>query len=1271
MQRSDEADSRVIPVERSHETVTVTRSVLGQAMTLGEVSEVEQATLAASYPDEPALRPGEELGGFRIERQLGVGGMGQVFAARPVDGGDLVALKYLERSSASMLYRFKQEFRALAGVTHSNLVALGQLRVLPDSTHFFTMELVDGVPFDDYVRGRTPSGELPNLARLRRALRQLVAGVRHLHKSGCVHRDLKPSNVLVTPEGRVVVLDFGLVQDSAGAGASDPEDQIMGTPAYMSPEQAGLERATGAADYYAVGVMLYECLTGKRPFRGTLTHLLFAKREFDPPEVTELVEGVPQELAELCRGLLARYPEDRPTGREILAALDGEEDVDELPSDASMVHGRVPFVGRHRELAALKSAFVALKERELGVSVHVRGRSGYGKSALVHEFLSHLRENHGAVVLRGRCLEREAVPYKGVDAVVDALSVHLRQLSREALLQLETRHPEALVRLFPVLGDLWAGDGAPTDGLDAHELRQRGVAALRELLAGLGQRRPLALFVDDFQWGDVDSARLLTELVRPPDAPRMLLVVAYRDEVAGNDALEALTADEAVADRRVEEIEVGPMPEAESRELALVLMGDEHDADRAAAYAAGAEGSPFYVGQMVRGAASEEATPDDLDQLVVRRILALPDESRRLLEVVAVAGAPIPRRAAFAASGLGDAAARLIPDRREAELLSVRAGSTEDATTLETAHDRIREVTVGELEPAQLRDTHLRVAQALERVGSDPEAMAEHFELGGDRQRAAEYYGRAAEQASNSLAFQRAAALFRRTLELLGDAADDQRRAELRSGLAEALIHVGRGHEAAQLLLQLAADAEARGEEAELRQAREYRRRAADQLIKTGHVDEGLGELDRLLRTVKMRLPSGKAAALSALVWEQGRARMRGFEFTLRPAASVPPELLDQIDTCFAVVNGLSTQEVLLSALFHLRGLRLALSAGEPYRVARALAYQCVFEVGGSSDWRLVDEHLRAARKLAGELNDAQLSGWIDLCEASCHWFERRYPTSAALHTRAIARLEGVAGAVWDRRTCELHHCWTLVCQGNYSEFRSRGEARIERARERGDMQEMIEMASFKSVVQVLCGDPEGARETLAVSQADWNPGRYLFGDVWAFYGMVRVLLWEGEVERAVALSRETVAQMRRTFLDQNRLANPNVQELLARSYLSAALARGHASYARRARRLAARLRSYGNPVLTAQAAVIDAGVASFAGRREAAMVAWEEAAALFESHGMRGQLAAVRARQAACLGEAEPGPSYRAEAEAYFESEGIADIEGFLRVEAPAAKLG
>ena len=1262
------------------DTASMTYSHVGLETEMGLDTDSGLDTIAATgLAERPALSSGEVLGNYRIEHQLGSGGMGQVFAARRLDGPQptqanpevgLVALKYLERDSAAMLYRFKQEFRTLAGVTHENLVSLGELVVLPDQVTFFTMELVDGVAFDEYVRGRTPIGEMPNLARLRRALRQLVAGVRHLHQNACIHRDLKPSNVLVTTEGRVVVLDFGLVQDHSEIQIDDPDDQIMGTPAYMSPEQAGLERATVAADWYAVGVMLYECISGQRPFLGNVTHLLFAKREVDAPDIAELVRDVPLDLAALTRRLLAREAAERPTAREILAILDGRTDTGSGAlefDDDSMVRGRSPFVGRTRELAVLDRSFAAvcgpLKRQ---ITVHLSGPSGYGKSALVREFLLRAQDREqGLVVLKGRCLERESVPYKGLDPVIDALSVHLRQIPTDDLRALMPVHALALARLFPVLEDLWRLDrGMRTGGLDAHELRQRAFEALRELLRGVAQRRPLIVFIDDFQWGNVDSARLLGSLLRSPDAPSMLVIVGFRNEGSNNEALLALKEPEVLADRDVREIEVGALSSGEAHALVRALMGDEYDRDTADRYAAGSGGSPFYVGQLVHGAGTEATTNEgQLDQIVVRRLRQLDPASRRLLEVVAVAGGPVERKVAFTASELADPAS-LLPALREAELLIARG--PEHGGILETAHARIREVTIGELESEDLRATHLHLALALERHASDPEALAEHFERGGERARAADYYERAAEQAANSLAFMRAVALFRTTLELLPADADPVRVADLRKGLADQLINVGRAHEAAQLLLSLAESLEV----SDPPRARAYRRLAADQLIKTGRVDEGLVEIDTLLRSVGLRLPSSKLAAVSALLWEQARMRVRGFGFEQREAASVPPELLDQIDTCFAVVNGLSTQETLLSALFHFRNLRLSLTAGEPYRVARALAYQCVIDVAGRN-WKRVDEHLAVSRRLVAQLNgqsgDPQLAGFVDLCEASVHWFERRFPVSSELHGHVIESLEGVAGAAWDRRTAQAHHMWTLVCQGRLREFWVRAKGTTERARECGDMQEMVEVSANMAVALVFAGKLDEAKKVLNAALDDWKPGRYLFGDVWAFYAQIRILLHDRQPEQAIVLAENTLSQMRRTFLSEHLLARHNVMELLCRACLSAAIERDDPKFARRARKMAGKLRSVGNPVLAAQASVVEAGLATLVGDANAALRHWEEAAQGFEAHGMRGKVAAVRARQAWVLGEGGQGAIFADHAAGYFELEDIEDVDGFCRVIAPA----
>jgi serine/threonine protein kinase len=319
---------------------------------------------------DSGTREGIRFGNYTLERKLGSGGMGEVYAATRLGTADVVALKTLSRISATHIYRFKREFRALADVAHDNLIKLFELGVGPENRTFFTMELLDGEPFVSWVR-RGPIGDgLPDLARLEAALRQLVAGVMCLHDNGCVHRDLKPSNVLVTPTGRVVILDFGLISELGEPEHGVTRDgQLLGTPIYMAPEQALAEPAGPEADFYAVGVMLYECLTGKPPHTGSLNQLLADKQRSLDLDVR--FSNLPERWRDLCVELLERDPKRRLDGSALMARLDAST----TNASTSAVMGEV-FVGRREELAKLHEAYADLGRTRAPVIVHLRGRSG-------------------------------------------------------------------------------------------------------------------------------------------------------------------------------------------------------------------------------------------------------------------------------------------------------------------------------------------------------------------------------------------------------------------------------------------------------------------------------------------------------------------------------------------------------------------------------------------------------------------------------------------------------------------------------------------------------------------------------------------------------------------------------------------------------------------------------------------------------------------------------------------------------------------------------
>ncbi|HET6984236.1 MAG TPA: serine/threonine-protein kinase, partial [Myxococcaceae bacterium] len=256
-------------------------------------------------PPPERLAPAIPSARFGDLRRIGEGGFGVVYLARDLVTGEEVAVKTIPVGRAELIYRLKKEFRALADLRHTNLIRFYELFADKDSV-FFTMEYVPGTSFLGHVR---PGGVLDG-RRLRAALSQLAQGLSALHASGKLHRDVKPSNVRVTPDDRVVLLDFGLAKELDDKGGLGNSIELAGTPEYMAPEQALGETVSAACDWYSVGVMLYQALTGVVPFKGTWREIIAQHRGVPvPPSV--LVPGTPADLSDLCMFLLARAPQAR------------------------------------------------------------------------------------------------------------------------------------------------------------------------------------------------------------------------------------------------------------------------------------------------------------------------------------------------------------------------------------------------------------------------------------------------------------------------------------------------------------------------------------------------------------------------------------------------------------------------------------------------------------------------------------------------------------------------------------------------------------------------------------------------------------------------------------------------------------------------------------------------------------------------------------------------------------------------------------------------
>jgi CRP-like cAMP-binding protein len=767
---------------------------------------------------------------YQPRRRLGAGGMGIVYEVFDRERGENVALKTLSRVDPSGIYDLKKEFRSLADVRHPNVVTLYEM-VNDDDRWFFTMELVHGVPFTEHVArevrarpARAAEARLgPSITetrldarqgrpfderRLRAALAQLVLGVSAIHAAGRLHRDLKPSNVLVTNEGRVVVLDFGLVQDDAKsselADASLDDHWLVGTPAYMAPEQAAGRRASKATDWYAVGAMLYRALTGQLPFDGSLNEVLLRKQTEDPPAPSALIDGLPQDLEQLALHLLQRSAEARADEANVRRRLVLEFP----PARISQPPEGERLVGREAELKWLQHA---LDESRRGVPqvLLLEGHSGFGKTALAQHFCREVRRDPSAVLLAGRCYPREALPYKALDAVIDALSRYLSRLPEARAHELLPRNCRALTGLFPVLERVPAIQTQRSLALPPatlSEQRERAFAALKELLGRISDQGPLVLLIENLEWGDEDSAELLLRVCSAPDPPALLLIGTHRPRAEIEGAFFArlgppsFPVGEAVRQQR----SIGPLAPEHAFALCQDLL---HGSDRVAwRIAEETAGDPLLISLLCEhlrehpdGIPSGARAP--LEALVDFELTRLSPDTRSCLDLIAVAGAPVLPEVLAEALGFAPEQTRnCLSQLTEEGLLQLVYHQGRESISVR--HERIAQALTARMTAGEVAQYHGSWADALlARGNAEPETLADHYWKAGEESLARRHAIVAAGRAERGLAFDRAVHLYERALTL---ASSDAERADVLERLAETRLHLGEPGNAAAALLEAA-----------------------------------------------------------------------------------------------------------------------------------------------------------------------------------------------------------------------------------------------------------------------------------------------------------------------------------------------------------------------------------------------------------------------------------------------------------------------------------
>ncbi len=465
----------------------------------------------------------------------------------------------------------------------------------------------------------------------------IAAGLEHAHRRGIVHRDLKPANVWLDSEGRARLGDFGLATGAVRSREA-VERMVVGTAAYLPPEQAIGRRADERADLYSLGAVLYEMVTGQPPFPGDdPVSIISGHLSAEPVPPSRHNELVPATLDELVLTLLAKSPEDRPRRagqlRTRLQGIDpegaAEPEAEANPID-SLAAGL--FVGRDAEFGSLRQlGETALAGR--GGAAMIEGEPGIGKTRLAEELITYARVR-GALVLSAACHEADAMP--AYYPFSQAIRSYIREADPVGLAwQLGSDGPE-LARLIPELTEIVPSVSEP-EPLSGEESRFRFYDAVAGFLVGISASRPLVLVFDDLHWADSSSIELLSFLAGRVSGNPFLLACAYReDEAAARPEMQRLIADIDEVSNHSRTILTGLDQQAIGRYVEL-SSGRSAPAELVARIHEQTGGNPFFVGEVVRLLADESSR----------------DESQRRDPPWRPRGGPPPARAAAGGSDRG------------------------------------------------------------------------------------------------------------------------------------------------------------------------------------------------------------------------------------------------------------------------------------------------------------------------------------------------------------------------------------------------------------------------------------------------------------------------------------------------------------------------------------------------------------------------------------------------------------------------------------------
>ena len=728
------------------------------------------------------LSAGDKLGPYEILAPIGMGGMGAVFRARDSRLGRDVAIKV---STQQFSARFDKEARAIAALNHPHICQIYDIG--PD---FLVLE---------YIEGKPVTGPLSVQEAVKLAL-QIASAIEEAHSRGILHRDLKPANILVTAKGVAKLLDFGLAKRTTEV---DPDvtrtfaGTVMGTVAYMAPEQAEGKTVDERSDVFGFGAVLYEMLSGKRAFPGDSVASVLSAILRDTPALLE----EPVELQEIVSKCLAKNSQDRFQSMvELRVALERISDrllerPPSVTSPAPVIAGRIT-VGREEQRRLLWRGYVRVKEGR-GLILAVTGEAGIGKTSLLEDFLAELpSRGERPVVGRGRCSQRLAgdEPYL---PILEALESLLHPHAGPGFASVMKATAPTWYALVAQDSAITSSSGEPRESAPATS-QERMKREFSALCQELSRTQPLILFIDDLHWADISTIDMLNYVAGRFSNTRVLALGSYRPSdmaLRGNPFLgirndlesRGLFQEIALPFLATKDVE---------RYLALEFPHHHFPPDFASVIHSKTEGSPLFMADLVRylrdtggivevdgtwaTARDLPDTPRDLPAsvrgMIQRKIEQVEERDRKLLLVASIQGHEFDSAVLAEAIEMDPAEVEERLDVLERVHVFVRRGEESEfpdrSLTLnyQFVHVLYQNALFDSLQPTRRATLSGRVARVLvarhgNQVASVAARVAVLFEAARDFSACAQYFYIASARSAELFAFREALSLAERGLD--------------------------------------------------------------------------------------------------------------------------------------------------------------------------------------------------------------------------------------------------------------------------------------------------------------------------------------------------------------------------------------------------------------------------------------------------------------------------------------------------------------------------